>query len=231
LSRASPGLSSQDRRLRKPVIIRLKGAQGNEFREIVPADLIFERSPDVVPLGMSSLLAKQSGFQVLRDAIMMFSSNPMFSQFLKVLPAMQEICRMLDIDPDQFVNDADAMAAQKMPQEWENLLMTAGVRVPINPADDDQAHIEELNAFIADDEKLSHVPEANHALFQEHLKLHMDAIAAKASAPAGMPSVAAPASNVPPGPQVPGGMAGVQGSAPAAGQPAPQMQLSQMMGA
>lgn len=212
--------------VRKPLIIRIKGAQGNEFRNIVPADLIFERSPDVVPLGMSSLMAKQSGFQVLRDAVVMFSSNPMFSQFLRVVPAMQELLRMLDVDPDQFINDENLAAFAKMPQGHENILMAAGIVVPINPADNDQEHIDELNAFVADEERISLVPEANHHLLTEHLELHLAALKAKANPTPGMPSLAAPAApgGPPPGPQ---SMQGPTNFGTSAQQPAPGMSIQQ----
>jgi hypothetical protein len=211
--------------VKKPLLIRIKGAKGAKFREIVPADLIFEKSPDVIPLGISSMSAKSAGFQALRDAVMMFSANPQFQQFLKVVPSMRNLFRNLGVDPDEWVTDQNLEAAALMSQDHENILLAAGIVVPIHPGDNDTEHIESIVKFTMDDEKVKMVPEANHRLFYEHLELHQQAVKSKAGGSPGLPSIPGPSAPAP-GPQAlqaPPGVPNMQMSGTAAGQGAPPM--------
>lgn len=155
--------------VKKPVIVRLVGEAGVEFREIPPRDLIFNASPDFVALGMSSMASRQSATQLLRDAIIAFSSNPLFAQYLKILPSMRDLFRRFGVDPDQYLNDT-SKGERTMPQEWENILLAAGIAVPIHGGDDHAEHLEVGVKYMQDDANA--IPEANLAVFGEHLKAH-----------------------------------------------------------
>jgi hypothetical protein len=209
------------------MFVKIRGKQGGNWRQIMPADLILTQSPEIVALGMSSMASRGTAGQILRDAIIAFASNPVFAQHLKVIPSLRAFLRSMDVDPDEIVNDIGS--EHKLPQEWENIMLANGYTVAIHPADNHQQHLEEIIQFV-NSPAFDDVPEANRQKFMDHAMLHKQAAesggrALGAPSPTGAQTIAggggvnAPTQQIPNAPEAaaPAGAAPV----PAVAAPAP----------
>lgn len=169
----------------RPTLVKMLGKSGMNWREISPSDLIFERQPEVIATGSSSMLAQASGFDLLRDTIMQVAAHPLFSQFVKPLGSLRKLFSHLNIETDDVLNDASS-ADQSMDQDLENILMGRGVAVLVNERDDDKEHLKKMAAFV-ESAAFKLVPESNLRLFEEHYKTHLAQLQGAQKGPMGLP--------------------------------------------
>jgi hypothetical protein len=172
--------------------VMIRGEEGEEWQVIRPQDMVFQSSPHVVALGTSSMAAQDIAAQSVRDVTLAFASNPLFAQFLKVMPGMRETYRMLGVDPDTYVDDHGLMDRVSVPPSFVPTLLASGKQVPINPWDDHEAVIAALVQYRNSLEWLD-VPDENKELILKHIRLRKSAMAQKLSGGGlGAPSPASP---------------------------------------
>ena len=153
----------------QPMRIRISGEEGKDWQTVDPKDLAFKKSPDVVALGMSSMSSRAVGAQAVRDVTLAFLANPLTAQWMKVVPSMQQVCRLMDIDPDTMIADQDPTKQSSIPPRFIPKLLATGEDIPINPWDDHEAVIIEIRKFFESPD-FQKVPEENRELMLRHVQ-------------------------------------------------------------
>lgn len=205
---------------------RIKRQGANDFLTFHPTDLMMKENPDLVPQGTVTRRFLQANGDLLQNAILIATTNPLLSQYVDGLESLKTLLKHTNMPGwEKIINDAAAGLGGPLDQEDENILLSAGKAVPISPADDHQKHISVMTEFLQSEAFLT-VPIEHLDRFKEHIQLHQQAIvmASQAVSPVASAGGGAPGGVRSPGGNIRGGLAvgapnARQGPVPQAGGP------------
>lgn len=134
--------------LNRPLMFRIVGKNGVDYREYTTEDFIFKTSPDIQPAGpeVGDLLQQNRDLYV--QALGMVMGNPQFAQYINIIPSLKELYRVLGVrHPDELLN-IEMPSGHNIPVAAEIQLLKSGIEYPIGQAYNLEEHYRGLMKYI-----------------------------------------------------------------------------------